>query len=170
MPSFLQPDIQQIISQAISFLLLLWVLKRFAWRPLLNTLDQRRARIEHELSEAAKARSETAKLQEDLTRRLAKIDDEARTKIQRAILDAKKVSLEVQEQARVQARTILAKSKETVEIELAKSRVILRDQVADMTLEAVERVLQQKLDTDADRKLIDATLDELERNASRNET
>jgi F-type H+-transporting ATPase subunit b len=163
MPSFLQPDLAQILSQAISFILLVVVLKRFAWRPLLGILDARRAHIERELSDAAKVKAELARLQEDYTRRLAQIDEEARGKIQLAVLEGKRIAIEVQEQARAQAQLILSKSKETVELELAKAKVTLRDAVAEMTVDAVEKVLQKKLDAHADKALVDAVLDDLER-------
>ena len=159
----LQLDLQQVLSQAISFVILLWLLRRFAWRPLLAILDERRRHIETTLQDVASKKTELERLQADYAQRLAKIDDEARVKIQQAILEGKRIAIEVQEEARVQARTILAKSKETVELELAKAKVTLRDQLADMTVEAVERVLQQKLDPKTDRALVESALDELER-------
>ena len=66
-----------------------------------------------------------------------------------------------------QASTILTKSKETVELELAKAKVTLRDEVATMTVEAVERILRQKLDAAADRRLVETVLGELEGESSR---
>ncbi len=53
MPPILQLDLEQIVSQSISFLLLWWLLRRFAWRPLLALLDHRRAHIEEELRRVA---------------------------------------------------------------------------------------------------------------------
>ncbi len=155
-------DFQQILSQAIAFVVLLVILRRFAWTPLLRMLDQRREGIERELRETAHQRDELARVQDEYGRRLAKIDDEARTKLQQCILEGKRIAIEVQEQARAQAQGILAKAKETVELEIAKAKVTLRDQLADMTVEAVERVLQKKVDAKTDRALIDAALDELE--------
>jgi F-type H+-transporting ATPase subunit b len=167
MPAFLQPDLQQILSQAVSFLLLLWILRRFAWTPLLSALDQRRTRIEEEFRQVAQRKAELERLQQDYGRRLAAIEDEARTKIQQSILEGKRIAGEIQEQAREQGYEILTKSREAVELELAKARVILRDQVARMTVEAVERILRGKLDAKADRHLVDEILDELERSQSR---
>lgn len=163
MPPILQLDLQQILSQAISFAVLVVVLRKFAWGPLLGVLDARRARIEDDLAQAAESKNELSRLQAEISQRLAKIDEESRNKVQQALLDAKRVSLEIQEQARTQARAILAKSQETVEQELAQAKVVLRDQIADMTVQAVERILQQKLDAKADEKLIGGILDELER-------
>jgi F-type H+-transporting ATPase subunit b len=163
MPSFLQPDLQQILSQALGFLLLWWVLKRFAWRPLLAILDERRSRIEEDLRQAAQQKADLEQVQIEYRVRLAKIEEEARTKIQHAILEGKRIAAEVQEQAREQAHAIITKSKETVELELAKAKVTLRDQVAAMTVQAVERIIRQKLDEKSDRQLVEAVLDELER-------
>jgi F-type H+-transporting ATPase subunit b len=154
-------DLQQIISQVLSFLLLLWVLRRFAWRPLLGVLDARRARIEEQLREAARHQEEAARLQQDLAARLAAIDQEARVKIQQAIQEGRRMAAEVQEDARAQAQQILAKSKETIELELAKAKVTLRDELADLTAEAVHRLLRQTLDEKTDHRLIAAILEEL---------
>lgn len=158
----LAPDLAQIVSQSISFLILLWLLRRFAWRPLLKVLDERRARIEQDLKDAAQQKAEFEHLQEEYRKRIATIEDEARAKIQQAVLEGKRIGLELQDQARAQARTIIAKSQETIELELAKAKVSLRDQLAEMTMDAVERILHQRLDAQADRRLIEAALDELE--------
>ena len=163
----LQLDLQQILSQAISFVLLVLILKRFAWRPLLAILDKRRAHIEEELRQVAQSKAQLTQLQADYSQRLGKIDEEARVKIQQAILEGKRIALEVQEEAREQAQAILTKSKETVELELAKAKVTLRNDVAAMTVDAVERILQQKLDSKTDRHLVDSILDELEDKNSR---
>ena len=155
------PDLQQILSQALSFLLLLWVLKRFAWKPLLGVLDARRARIEEDLRQAAATKDEMRRAQEELVQRLAKINEEAREKIQAAVQDGRRMASEIQEDARAQAQAILAKSNEAIALELAKAKVSLRDEIADMTVDAVERILRQRCDTDADRKLIASIIDEL---------
>ena len=161
----LQLDLQQILSQALSFLLLLWVLRRVAWRPLLRILDQRRGRIEQDLREAAQRKAEMARLQEEYAQRLARIEEEARSKIQQAILEGKRIATDIQEQAREQGAALLTKSKEAIELELAKARVLLRDQMAAMTMEAVERILRKKIDAATDHQLVEAVLDELEREA-----
>lgn len=155
-------DLQQILSQVLSFLVLLWILRRFAWRPLLMILDQRRAHIEEELRQAAQSKAQLARLQDEYAQRLAKIDEEARTKIQQAILEGKRVAIEIQEQARAQSQAIMTKSKETLELELAKAKVTLRDQLAAMTVEAVERIIKHKLDAKTDRQLVESVLEELE--------
>lgn len=162
----LQLDVQQVISQALSFLLLLWVLRRFAWRPLLAMLDERRARIERGFQELAQRQEELTRLQAEYGQRIVGIEAEARAKIQTSITEGKRVSAEIQEQARAQGAVLLAKSKETVELELAKAKITLRNQLVAITMDAVERILREKLDAEKDRRLVDAVLDELERDQS----
>ena len=161
MPPILQLDIQQIVSQAISFVLLIWVLRRFAWRPILAALDARRARIEAGFREIADGRAQLERLQQELAQRLAKIDDEARLKIQQAILAGKRIAIEVQEEARAQAQAVLSKAQDDIEMEVAKAKVALRNEIADMTVDTAERLLKQRCDEAADRKLIASIIDEL---------
>lgn len=163
MPPILQLDLQQIISQSLSFVLLLWVLRRFAWRPLLGMLDARRAKIEGDLAAAAAQKAEVERLVAELNKRLASIDEEARAKIQQAIQEGRRIAMEMQDDSRAQAQAILAKSRETIELELAKAKVTLRDEMADMAMDTVERLLKQKLTPEADRQFVTGILDELAR-------
>jgi len=151
----------QILTTAAGFLLLVALLKRPFWGALLRVLDARRARIEQDLQEASRQRQEMEQLKQMLGRRLDTIDEEARAKIQEAIRDGRRIATEIQDDARAQAQGILAKSKETIELELAKAKVTLRDELADMTVGAVERLLRGKLDAKADQQLVASILDEL---------
>ena len=157
----LQLDVQQIISQALSFLLLLFILRRFAWRPVLGVLDARRAKIEGDLAHAAAQKAEVERLTAELGTRLAAIDEESRAKIQQAVQEGRRVAMEMQDDARAQAQAILAKSRETIEIELAKAKVTLRDEMADMAILTLEKLLKQKMSPDVDRQLVTGILDEL---------
>ena len=161
MPEILKLDLSQIASQAISFVLLIWVLRRFAWRPVLGLLDARREKIEQGFRRIAEGKAQVEQLEQDVARRLATIDDEARVKIQQAILEGKRIAIEVQEEARAQAHAVLTKAQETIEMEIAKAKVTLRNEVADMTVDAVEQLLKQRCDEAADRKLIASIIDEL---------
>lgn len=159
----LQVEWQQVLSQVFSFLLLLFVLRKFAWRPILTLLDERQARIKQDLDEAAKQKEEMVRLKEDYSTRIAKIEEEARAKIQQSVHDGKRIAMEIQEEARTQAHEVVAKSKETIELEIAKAKVTLRDEVVGMAIRSVERILGQKLDDKTDKRLVDAALDELEK-------
>ncbi len=151
----------QILTTALGFFLLVLVLRKLFWANILQLLDARRARIEQDLQQAAASRAEMAQLQQEYAQRLEKINEEARAKIQDAVQEGRRIASEIQEDARAQAQGILAKSKETIELELAKAKVPLRDELADMTIEAVSDVLRQKLNPETDKALVSSILDEL---------
>jgi F-type H+-transporting ATPase subunit b len=157
----------QITTNVLGFFLLVVFLRSVFWKKILNVLDERRQHIEEELQRTAQQRTDLAKLQEEYRQRIATIENEARVKIQQAILEGKRIAMEIQEHGRAQAQGVLTKAKETVEFELAKARVTLRDQIAEMTVEAVERILRKKLDQEMDQHLVEAVLDELEHVPSR---
>ena len=154
--------LQELSVQAVGFLVLFAVLKRVAWRPLLSLLDERRQRIEDGFKQLAVAKEDAARLQADYGERVAKIEDEARVKIQQAVLEGKRIAMEIQEQARAQGAAVLHKSKEAIALELAKAKVTLRDQLAAMTTGALERILREKLDAERDTRLVEQVLEELE--------
>ena len=160
-------DPAQIVTQLIGFAIFVWLVSRFAWKPILTVLDQRRAHIEEELRKTAQGKAEMERLQAEYQRRISAIEDEARAKIQQAILNGKRIATEIHEQARAQGAAALTKAKETIELELAKAKVTLRDEVAAMTLEAVERILRHKLDPKTDRQLIETVLAQLDEEQAR---
>jgi F-type H+-transporting ATPase subunit b len=157
----------QIATNVLGFFLLVVFLRKAFWNSVLKLLDDRRHRIERGLQDISRSKQELEQMQADYTKRLAQIDEEARAKIQQAVTDGKRIATEIQEEARAQSAAILVKAKDTVELELAKATVTLRDQVAQMTTEAVERVLRQKLDDKTDQRLVESVVDELEQRYAR---
>ena len=152
----------QIVTTVLGFFLLVVFLKKFFWSAILRMLDERRSTIEGRFRQIEQTQATLAGLQETLNRRLTVIDEEARAKIQQAILEGKRIAGEIQEEARAHAQAVIAKSKETIEIELAKAKVSLRDDLADLTVEAATRLLGERCDADADRRLVRSIIDGLE--------
>jgi len=153
--------LEELLIQALGFVVLFLILRQFAWKPLLLLLDERRQRIEESFQSIEQAKRELESLQADYTRRLGTIDEEAREKIRQAIQEGRRMASEIQDEARAQSQGIIAKSQETIELELAKAKVSLRDELADMTIEAVQRLLRQKLDAKTDQQLVASILEEL---------
>ncbi|MBI4355097.1 MAG: F0F1 ATP synthase subunit B [Candidatus Omnitrophica bacterium] len=154
---------QEILTHALGFVILVWLLRRFAWQPLLGSLDARRGKIAGDLASVERAKQEIGRLQQEYQTRLAKIEDEARAKIQEAIRDGRQVAVEIQEQARREAQAVLDKTRESIALEIAQARVELRDRIAELAVEATEKLITERLDTAKDRAFILKTLDELER-------
>ena len=157
---------QEVLTHALGFAILVWVLRRFAWRPVFQLLDARRDRIAQEFRQIAQTKTQLETLQREYQARLAQIETEARAKIQDAINEGRRVAGEMQEQAREQAARTLAQTRISIQLEIDKAKLALRDGVAQLTLETTEKLLAQKLDAAKDEALVLRFLDEAERSAA----
>jgi len=155
-------EIQQILTQALGFFILLFILKKFAWKPLLALLEERREKISSEFKNIEQVKSELSRLEEDYKAKLADIDTQARLKIQEAIAEAQRISIEIQEKSRDEAKKTLDKAKANIELEIAKARVDLRNQVASIAIKAAEKVLKEELNEEKHRRLVMGFIEDLE--------
>ncbi len=151
----------QFVVNILAFLLLLAILKKFAWGTLLKLIDERKERITAEFRGIDQTKSELEELKKEYRQRLEKIEEEARAKIQQAIADGRRIGMEIEEDARVHARATLEKTKETVAVEIAKARVELKEQVVDLAIQVTHNVLQKHLDEETDQRMIEAFVQEI---------
>ena len=155
-------DPKQILVHAIGFLILLGVLKKFAWGKLLGAMEARSKRIADEFAAIDRAKEELNRLKADYQEHLSRIEEEARAKIQQAIQEGRRIASEVEEDARSHARQTLEKAKEAITQEVAKARIELKEQVVDLAIQATHKVLQQHLDEETDRRIIEAFIREID--------
>lgn len=155
-------SIQEILTQALGFLLLVWVMKRIFWKPLLATLESRRAKIEDAFTQIESSKRELEALQVDYKRRIEKIEEEARTKLQAAIEDGRRIAREIQEKAREEAKDALTRNKENLALEIEKARIELRREIAELTLLTTEKFLREKMTAEKHRDRILEMIEELE--------
>jgi F-type H+-transporting ATPase subunit b len=154
----------------ITFLIVLWVLRRFAFGPIQRLIDQRRDRIREALDEADKARSEARELRE-LT---AKEREEAKLEREQILEEARRQSQRLVEQAKERAdadlKEQLEKNREELAAENARLREQIRRDVVELTLFAAEKVTGKVLDEKDQRRLIEETIEEadVQRLASEN--
>ncbi len=153
--------IGEIITQIIGFLIVFWILKRFAWKPLLGVMEERRRRIASEFERIEELSREADQRREEYETRIQKIEEEARERINKAVNEGRKVAAEIQENARRDAGKIREKARATTEIELAKAKQELRDEVVRLTIMATEKIIHERLDDEKHRALITEFVDEL---------
>ncbi len=158
-------SIQEILTQALGFLLLLFVMKRIFWKPLLAMLEGRRSRIEQAFQQIESSKKEIDSLRADYEKRIERIEEEARAKLQSAIDEGRKIGREIQEKAREEAKDALTRSKENLSLEVAKARVELRKEIAELTLRATEKLLHEQMSGDKQREKILEMIEELETKA-----
>ena len=146
--------ISQIGTQIIAFLIFAWILKRYAWGPILGLLDERRARIAGEFDQADRLREEADQLRADYETRMRGIEQEARERIQQAVAEGRRVAQEMRQQAHDEARAITGKARQNIQLEVDKARLQLKEEMTGVVLEALERILRRKIDRGEHERLI----------------
>lgn len=155
-------DISQVIIQIIGFLVMLWVLKRYGWKPLLNTLEERRKKIQAEFDDIAVQHQKVKELTHQYEEKLKEIDAMSRKKIQEAVLDGNKIGAEIREQAQAQAREILLKVKTDMEGEIGKAKDQLKKDMVNIVIKTTEKILHERLDPSTHNKLINDFIEEMQ--------
>jgi F-type H+-transporting ATPase subunit b len=141
----INPDIGLIIWMTISFLILLFLLGKFAWKPVLKMLNEREEKINAALNEANLAREQMKQLTADNERLLMEAKEE-----RDAILnEARKVSQKMYEDAKAKAQEesqrILASAKDDINVEKQKALTDIRNMIAEISLEIAEKVVEHEL-------------------------
>lgn len=148
-------DWKLILVMLTGFLLLVFILSKYAFGPILSLLDNRQKSIQGNIDEAQNRRNEMVNLQRDYEGRLAKIEEEARDKIQGAIKEAQAARDEIIAKAKADSEAILVRGREELEIEKQKALITMRDQVADLAIGAASRVVKTNLDGANHARLVD---------------
>jgi F-type H+-transporting ATPase subunit b len=147
--------------QSILFILLLFLLKKFAWKPILDALNSREEGIKNALDEADKARQEML----DLKSSNEKILKEARIERDTLLKDARmikdKMITEAKDEAKAQSNKIIEQAKQTIENEKLAAITELKNQVAELSIGIAEKIMKEELSNkDKQVKLIEKMLDE----------
>jgi len=147
-----------LISQIVNFTLLLILLRLVAYKPVINMLDRRAARIRESVEQAEQIQRESARVKEEFAAEIERARQEGQQIIAQASQIAERVRQDGLEQARREAEAFLAEARAQIEQERAKAAAELRSQVADLVVLAAGKVLARQLDRNAHYALIDEVL------------
>lgn len=139
------PGLGLVFWTTLAFLAVLFLLKKFAWKPILDSIHKREQTIDNALKEAEKARAEMAKLQsanEDLLRQ-AREERDALLKDAREQRDA--MVAEAKNKAKAEGDRIIAQARETIRNEKMAAIAELKNQVATLSIDIAEKVLRSEL-------------------------
>ncbi len=156
-------SIQQLLTHAVGFLITVWILKRFAWGPLLALLEERRRKIADEFESIEDEKKKVDDLAADYQAKLKEIDDERRAKLVEAVNEGKKIAQRIEGEARDRAQEIHAKAKADIERDITKAKVQLRDEMVAITMGAAEKILREKMDDAKHRDMINRFIEGIEK-------
>ncbi len=154
MEKLIQPEIGLIFWMTVSFLIVLFILKKFAWKPILKALSDRENNIEEALNTAKKAKEEMIALKSDNERLLNEARGE-RDKMLKEARDAKdSIIAEAKGKAQTEANKIMSTARESINNEKNAAITELKNQVAKMSIEIAEKILRQELSNDDKQKAL----------------
>lgn len=132
--------------QLLIFIFLLLLLKKFAWKPILDSVNERESFIKNAMLEANRARNEMASIEESNQ----KVLKEARAEREALLKDARATGAEIIAQSKIDAQTeankIIAQAQETIRNEKRAAVNELKNQVAQISMEIAEKVIDKELD------------------------
>jgi F-type H+-transporting ATPase subunit b len=162
--NLLSPNFGLVIWIAITFFALLLLLRRFAWGPITSALVAREDRIRDSLEQAQKALSEARQIQADNDRARREADAEAQRLLRQSREAAEALRAEEVERTREQIRQMQTAAQAEIARERDGALETLRSEVANLAIQAAERVLDANLDDDRQRKLVNDFLGGLPKN------
>jgi F-type H+-transporting ATPase subunit b len=133
---------------------LLVVLWRLGWPALLKSVEDRERRIQQQLDEAERARAEAARLLEEHKRTIAAARNEAQEMVAKARAVAEKERQTLLAKAREEYEQLLARARKEIGEEKEKAILELRREAVDLSIAAASKLVEAKLDTDANRRLV----------------
>ncbi|HAM99694.1 MAG TPA: ATP synthase F0 subunit B [Marinilabiliales bacterium] len=153
------PAIGLVFWTVLIFLILLLLLRAFAWKPILNAVDERNESIKEALAAADKAKEEMIKLQADNDMVLK----EARIERDKIIKEARELKEKTISEAKVQAKTeadaLVTSAKAAIENEKRNAINAIKNEMANLSVQIAEKILEQELsDKEKQKRLIEDML------------
>ncbi len=151
-------DAGLMVWTLIVFGLLLLLLKRFAWPVVLGAVEAREKKLEEQIAETARNRDESAALLAEQRKLLADARGEAQQIVAAAKVLSEKERAVAIEKTRHEQEDLLARARREIQAEQEKAVAQLRREAVDLSLAAAAKLIGERLDGDADRKLVTAYL------------
>ncbi len=161
--SFLvQPDIGLMVWTLLVFAISGWLLKKYAFPQIAEALDKRQRAIEDSLEPAAKTRAEAEALLEEYRERLSAAREQAEAILARARKAGETTEQETLAEAKRRREELMAQTRRDIEAETRRAIQEIRNEVADLTILATEKVTRKVLSEDDQRRLVEEALEDLD--------
>ncbi len=159
------PGIGLLFWMLLSFSIVLYILKKFAWKPILKTLKDREDSITEALSAADKAREEMANLNSENEKIIAEANEERKKIIAEAQAHNQEIMSKAKSEAQVEADKIIASARETIQHEKNLALNEIKSLMADLSIDVAKKVLERELSDDAkQREYVEGILNDVNLN------
>jgi F-type H+-transporting ATPase subunit b len=153
-------NVWTLAAQIVNFLILLLLLYFFAYKPVLKMLDERSRKIKESMEEVQKVKDQAARTEEEFKKKIEAAGKEGQEVIARAMRTGEEARQRAQAEAKQEAQVLVEKARAEIQLERNQTIDELRQEFADLTVVAAEKVIGKSLDKEAHRQIIDKVLDE----------
>jgi F-type H+-transporting ATPase subunit b len=158
-----QPDPGLYIWTILTFLVLLTLLAKFAWGPLLKALESRQEAIRKSLDDAQKAKTELDRLQQESAQIVRQARVEADAIISQSRADGTSLREEIRKQAKEEAEGIIKNAERQIQLETSRALQQIRHEAIDLSVEIASKIIQRNLSKEDNEKLIEEALRQVEK-------
>lgn len=162
MNPLVQPDPGLFIWTIITFLGLLFALKKLAWGPLLAALESRQSDIRKSLDDAQKARQELERLNQESAQILTKARAEADEIIVGSRADAERLREDMKQKARAEADAVVKNAEQQIQLETARALQQIRTEAVELSVMIASKLIQRNLTKEDNERLIEDALRQVE--------
>lgn len=153
-----------MIWTIIIFILLLLILKKFAWKPLINSLSSREQSIRDSVEKAENLRQEAENMMEENKKLLAKADEESRRIMNEGKEYAEKIKNELISKTHEDATRMIQQAKDEIGREKLSALNELKNEIADLAVKAAGKIIDENLDEKKQKKIIDGFINQIPKN------
>ena len=157
-----QPDPGLFIWTILTFLVLLALLAKFAWKPLLEALDSRQNAIRKSLDDAQRARQELERLNQESALIVNKARAEADQIIVGSRADAERLREDMKQKARAEADSIVKSAERQIQLETARALQQIRAEAVDLSVMIASKLIQRNLTKEDNERLIEEALKQVQ--------
>ncbi len=152
------PDITMLILTWVTFFILLAILHKFAWKPILKGLDDRSAHIRQSLDDADKAKAQLVEIEAQRTKILNDAKTQANGIVEQARLSANELAKQIEQKSKKEAEAIVEGATQEIAGERERVRNALKKESVNTAVALAEKILKENLDNEKSRRLINDAL------------
>lgn len=151
-----------ILAQMLNFFILVWILARFAYKPLVSMMQERKERIAKDLADAQAARNEAEQFKADYAAQIANARQEAQQIVEKAVQQAEATTREQLAAAREQIEREKERSRQDIVNERDRAMNNLRNEVISLSVAMATKVVAKDMDSETNTKLIEDAIAKLD--------
>ena len=151
-----------LVASFINFFILLFLMQKFLYKPILKVLDERKEKIEESLRQAAWIEEEKKKIEEKVKASLKLANQQAIKTIEQAKVAAEKVKADIIEEAHKQSEQVIEKAKAEIKQEQEEAVKMIKKEAAGLVSDSLKKIMTDKAGDETDEKMIKEVLDKVD--------